>query len=137
MIESIKFDISKISAHSQRKIKLKPEQIAERIQQINTSFDVINRTVQMKTRIYYDLGEIEAMFSTLHHYAVFLEENINKNEQLLYDYDKSDTKLRGKWNERAGQLPQSICSMIDSYAQDNQRIEIDYGTLQKVVAING
>lgn len=137
MIESIKTDISKVSAHSQRKTKLKPEQIVERIQQINTSFDVINRIVQLKTRIYYDLGETEAMFSTLHHYAVFLEENINRNEQLLYDYDKSDTKLRGKWNERAEQLPQSICSMIDSYAQDNQRIEIDYGTLQKVVAING
>lgn len=136
MIESIKTDISKIRAHSNRTIKLKPEQITERIQQINASFDVINRAVQLKASIYYDLQEVEAMFATLQHYATFLEDTINCNEKLLYDYDKTDKKINGKWNERAKQLPQSIGLLVESYAQDYQRIEIDYKTLQKVGAIN-
>ena len=132
MVESIKADIAKIKAHDAKQLKLKPEQLAERISQINASFDVVNRSAQLRAGIYYELGEMDAMFLSLQNYANFLESSINCNQQLLYDYDKTDTRLDGKWHERAKELPVSIQGLIESSVQDQQKLEIDYATLQKM-----
>lgn len=57
--------------------------------------------------------------------------SINANAKLLYDYDKSDTKIEGKWHERARNIPKSIQLMIESHEQDRQLLEIDYDILRE------
>ena len=136
MVESIKLDIAQIKAFDQHKIRLKSEEVSERVFRINKSFDVVNRAALLKAGIYHELGEIPAMMASLEQYAGFLSENINANAQLLYDYDKSDTKIEGKWHERACGIPQSIQLMIDNHEQDQQLLEIDYDALQKAGWIN-
>lgn len=136
MIESIKLDIANIRAHDQQELKLKPKEISDRITRINKSFEVVNRAALLKAGIYQELGEIPAMMVSLQQYAGFLSESINANAKLLYDYDKSDTKIEGKWHERARNIPQSIQLMIESQEQDQQLLEIDYDTLQKAGLLN-
>ena len=51
------------------------------------------------------------------------------------DYDKSDTKIEGKWHE-GGSIPQSIRLMIERHKQDQQLIEMEYDTLRKAGWIN-
>lgn len=71
------------------------------------------------------------MMFSLQQYAAFLSESINANAKLLYDYDKSDTKIEGKWHERARNIPKSIQLMIESHEQDRQLLEIDYDILRE------
>ena len=52
------------------------------------------------------------------------------------DYDKSDTKIEGKWHERARSIPQSIRLMIERQKQDQQLLEMEYDTLRKARWIN-
>lgn len=136
MIESIKLDIANIKAYDQQEIKLKPKEILDRITRINKSFEVVNRAALLKAGIYHELGEIPAMLVSLQQYAGFLSESINANAKLLYDYDKSDTRIEGKWHERARNIPQSIQLMIESHEQNQQLLEIDYDTLQKAGLLN-
>lgn len=105
MIESIKLDIANIRAYDQQELKLKPKEISDRITRINKSFEVVNRAALLKAGIYHELGEIPAMMVSLQQYAGFLSESINANAKLLYDYDKSDTKIEGKWHERVRNIP--------------------------------
>lgn len=136
MVESIKQDIAYIKAYDQQGTKLKSKELSERILRINKSFDVVNRAALLKAGIYQDLNEIPAMMTSLQQYAGFLSESINANAKLLYDYDKSDTKIEGKWHERARSIPQSIQLMIESHEQDQQLLEIDYDTLEKAGLLN-
>lgn len=136
MVESIKLDIAQIKAYDRQEIKLKPREVSERISRINKSFDVVNRAALLKAGIYHELDEIPAMMTSLQQYAGFLSESINANAKLLYDYDKSDTKIEGKWHERACSIPQSIQLMIENHEQDQQLLEIEYDTLQKAGWIN-
>lgn len=136
MIESIKQDIAYIKAYDQQGTRLKSKELSDRILRINKSFDVVNRAALLKAGIYQDLNEIPAMMTSLQQYAGFLSESINANAKLLYDYDKSDTKIEGKWHERARSIPQSIQLMIESHEQDRQLLEIDYDTLEKAGLLN-
>lgn len=131
MIESIKLDIANIRAYDQQEIKLRPKELSDRITRINKSFEVVNRAALLKAGIYHELGEIPAMMFSLQQYAAFLSESINANAKLLYDYDKSDTKIEGKWHERARNIPKSIQLMIESHEQDRQLLEIDYDILRE------
>lgn len=136
MVESIKQDIAYIKAYDQQDIKLKPKELSDRIIRINKSFDVVNRAALLKAGIYQELNEIPAMMTSLQQYAGFLSESINANARLLYDYDKSDTKIEGKWHERARNIPQSIQLMIENHEHDQQLLEIDYNTLEKAGLLN-
>ena len=136
MVESIKQDIAHIKAYDQQDIKLKPKELSDRIIRINQSFDVVNRAALLKAGIYQDMNEIPAMMTLLQQYASFLSESINANARLLYDYDKSDTRIEGKWHERARSIPQSIQLMIENHEHDQQLLEIDYDTLEKAGLLN-
>ena len=136
MVESIKQDIAHIKAYDQQDIKLKPKELSDRIIRINKSFDVVNRATLLKAGIYQELNEIPAMMISLQQYAGFLSESINTNAKLLYDYDKSDTKIEGKWHERAKSVPQTIQLMIESHEQDQQLLEIDYESIEKAGLMN-
>ena len=60
----------------------------------------------------------------------------NISRKFGYDYDKSDTRIEGKWHERARSIPQSIQLMIENHEHDQQLLEIDYDTLEKAGLLN-
>lgn len=136
MIENIKTDITSISAYDHGRIKMKSQEINEILERINLSFDVINRASFLKAGIYYEQDEMQAMLLSLEQYSVFLSEQINKNAKLLYDYDKADKCISGKWHERSEKLPQTIDSLIEKYNRDQQVLEVEYQTLYELGVFN-
>lgn len=129
MIENIKTDIASIVAYDNKEIKMKPNELKEKLERINSSFDVINRTSFLKAGIYFELEETEAMMLSLEQYSSFLSDQINKNAKLLYDYDKTDKYIDGKWHERSEKIPLTIDLLVDKYNMDQQVLEIDYQML--------
>ena len=108
---------------------MKSEAIDAKIQIINSAFDVINKSSFLKAGIYYENGEIEAMMVSLKQYSGFLSDVINKNADLLYQYDKTDRLLDGEWHKRTTELPTMIVSLIDKYNADEQQLAVDYTEL--------
>ena len=129
MIENMKTDIADIVAYDNKGRKMKSEAIDAKIQIINSAFDVINKSSFLKAGIYYENGEIEAMMVSLKQYSGFLSDVINKNADLLYQYDKTDRLLDGEWHKRTTELPTMIVSLIDKYNADEQQLAVDYTEL--------
>lgn len=136
MIENIITDISTIVSYDNKEIKMKSNELKEVLERINLSFDVINRASFLKAGIYYEQEETEAMMLTLKKYASFLNEQINKNANLLYQYDTADMKIKGKWHERSKNIPQKIDILMNKYNMSQQLLEVDYQTLNDWGIVN-
>lgn len=140
MIENIKTEIAAITAydHSQNILKfMEFQDIQERIERVNASFDVINQTSILKAGIYCNQGETEAMLCSLKQYSDFLSTQIIPNAQMLYMYDSGDLQIEGgKWFERSQAIPQKVDALMDACNIEHQILEIDYELLKELGATN-
>ena len=91
------------------------EDIQEKMANINKCFDIIHRSYLLKTSIYSERNETQAMLSALDQYGKFLKHEIIPIAPKLTEFDKNDVLLQdGRWDTRA--------KLFDSISMVKQQI---------------
>ena len=79
-----------------------PKRLAERMAEINKSFEVIHQTSLLRAGIYCEMGEMPAMSRVLSGYARLIEGTVAQKAKFLSECDSSDNGTeRGRWRSRA------------------------------------
>lgn len=90
-------------------IGIKSENIRNKMFLINSSFQTIHKAVTLKTAIYYQEGEYNALITVLSDYKSFLERSLtDRNTHILYLADPNEKDIDGIWNIRQNELPFKI-----------------------------
>lgn len=80
----------------------KEKKIDEIVQNIHKCFDIINKSYALKSYIYFQKGELQAMATAIEEYRRFINQVIIPYAPMLGEYDKGDMKLIGGiWEQRA------------------------------------
>ena len=83
-------------------------QIDEKLSSINKCYDVVYRSSLLKSAIYYERGEVEAMLTCFDEYGRFIEKLIIPYAGTLSELDKSEKFIeKGTWGSIVNTL--SIC----------------------------
>lgn len=78
------------------------ESIEKRISTIQQCFAFTHQSYLMKSALYLEMGEPQAMIKALEEYGGFIKNNVVENAKLLKDYDLSDDGTdTGLWSNRA------------------------------------
>lgn len=103
LIQDMRSNIQYLLAGTYKKERGKStECIDEKMFNINKCFDVIHRSYLLRSAIYYERGELQAMVSTMDEYGKFLNHEIIPYSDRLSEFDKSDVLLQdGRWDKRA------------------------------------
>ena len=108
-----------------RRIKMKTQEIDEKMYVIKSSFETIHQCVYLKAAIYYNLNEYNALAVLLNSYKAFLEQTLDSRaENLLYNYDRSEKKLSGIWKNRAIVFPRQIDELSAKVTSHEAYLEI-------------
>ena len=103
------------------------EDIQEKMANINKCFDIVHRSYLLKSSIYSERNEIQAMLSALDQYGKFLKHEIIPIAPKLTEFDKNDVLLQdGRWDTRA--------KLFDSISTVRQQIA---GTQTYYIGIEG
>ena len=111
VIQEIRTNIEYLVTEQYRGRKDSTKEIDERLSSINKCYDVVYRSSFLKAAIYYECGEIEAMFTCIEEYSRFVQKLIIPYTGILSELDKNEKFIeKGTWGAIAKTL--GICSEI-------------------------
>ena len=100
------------------------KEIDNRLATINKCYDVVYRSTFLKSTIYYERGEIEAMLTCLDEYGRFIQKLIIPYAGVLSELDKNEKFIeKGTWGAIAKTL--SICSEMREKLSASEELLID------------
>ena len=109
VIQEIRTSIEYLVTEQYKGSKDITKEIDERLSSINKCYDVVYRSSFLKSTIYYERGEIEAMLTSLDEYGRFIQKLIIPYAEILSELDKNEKFIeKGTWGAIANTL--SICS---------------------------
>ena len=89
-----------------RFVGIKTDKLKDKMFLINSSFQTIHKAMTLKTAIYYQEGEYEAVTRVLTDYKSFLERSLTEDKaHVLYLADPNEKNISGAWNLRQNELP--------------------------------
>lgn len=93
--------------------------IDEKMMSIRKSYDVIHQSYVLKSFIYYEMKELDAMLASFSEYGNFISKVIANNAARLSEYDVNDNSLtKGFWDKKIDVLD-NITDMRDKIANTN------------------
>lgn len=111
VIQEIRANIEYLVTEQYNGSKDVTKEIDERLSSINKCYDVVYRSSFLKAAIYYECGEIEAMFTCIEEYSRFVQKLIIPYTGILSELDKNEKFIeKGTWGAIAKTL--GICSEI-------------------------
>lgn len=109
VIQEIRINIEYLVTEQYNSSKNITKEIDERMSAISKCYDVVYRSSFLKSTIYYECGEIEAMLTCLDEYGRFIKKLIIPYVGILSELDKNEKFIeKGTWGAIAETL--SICS---------------------------
>ena len=109
VIQELRTNIEYLVTEQYNDSKNITKEIDERLSSINKCYDVVYRSSFLKSTIYYERGEIEAMLTCLDEYGRFVKKLIIPYAGILSELDKNEKFIeKGTWGAIANTL--SICS---------------------------
>lgn len=109
VIQEIRTSIEYLVTEQYKGSKDITKEIDERLSSINKCYDVVYRSSFLKSTIYYERGEIEAMLTSLDEYGRFIQKLIIPYAEILSELDENEKFIeKGTWGAIANTL--SICS---------------------------
>lgn len=100
------------------------KEIDNRLATINKCYDVVYRSTFLKSTIYYERGEIEAMLTCLDEYGRFIQKLIIPYAGILSELDKNEQFIeKGTWGAIVKTL--SICSEMREKLSAPEELLID------------
>lgn len=109
VIQEIRTSIEYLVTEQYKGSKDITKEIDERLFSINKCYDVVYRSSFLKSTIYYERGEIEAMLTSLDEYGRFIQKLIIPYAGILSELDKNEKFIeKGTWGAIANTL--NICS---------------------------
>lgn len=75
--------------------------IEEKMDNLHICFETIYRATMLKTRIYFDIKQLPAMFMSLEEYGRFIDQIVMPNTPKLVEFDKEEKLINTIWDKRA------------------------------------